>query len=421
MNVLGLIVEYNPFHNGHLLHLETSKRLSGADYVVCVMSGNFIQRGEPALVNKWARTKAALLSGVDLVLELPVVYAMSSAEYFAYGSVRILDSLGVVNSICFGSESGSIEALGHLAGILCDEPQEYREFLRESLDKGLSFPASRQAALEKYCKGIHDHDSDINGILGSSNNILGIEYLKALKKTGSSIAPLTMPRVHNSYNCEKLSGSISSATSIRKGIDEWLTKDISPGFEKTVPGTTLAILKEEIEEGRGPVFPKNFEQVLLALIRSMPIEYLKNTPFISEGLENRIKNAAESCGTFEEMINHAATKRYTKTRIQRIIMSTLTGLSSNEFHEFNNHGGPQYLRILGFNTKGRKLLSTINKKACLPVITKPADFKRSCNPLLRRMLEIEAHSTDMYVLAYKNPEHRKGGQDFTRNIIRIQD
>ena len=181
MKVLGLIVEYNPFHNGHLYHLEESKRLTDADYTVCVMSGNFIQRGEPAIVNKWARTKMALMSGVDLVIELPVVYSMSSAEYFGYGAVKLLDSLGCIDYICFGSESGNIGDLEIIADVLIKEPEEFKGYLKESLNRGYSYPLSRQNALEKYFR-THLNKSDIiQSTLASSNKMDAPRSLSALK------------------------------------------------------------------------------------------------------------------------------------------------------------------------------------------------------------------------------------------------
>lgn len=427
MKVLGLVVEYNPFHNGHSYHLEQSKRLCNADYVVCVMSGNFIQRGEPAIVNKWSRARMALLSGVDLVIELPVVYAMSSAEFFAYGAVKILDSLGVTDYLCFGSESGNIDELDSLAEILHREPESYKSYLKENLSKGLSFPSSREAALLKYSREYSKFNGDIESIITSSNNILGIEYIKALKKLNSIIKPITVKRISNSYNEGTLTGCISSATAIRNNILKKDFNNISSDDKSTLnnelknmlPNESISILTEEFIQGRGPVFASDFEDLLLVLLRRMSKEQLKSLPYVSEGLENRIKDAADSSGNLNELIESANTKRYTATRIQRILFNILTGITSNEFETFNKFGGPQYIRVLGFNNNGRFLISKINKNATLPVIVKAADFKNSCNPLLKRMLEIEDLSTNMYVMGYDNPKFKHSGQEFTQNIIRI--
>jgi predicted nucleotidyltransferase len=219
MKTIGIVAEYNPFHNGHLYQLQASRGQTGADCAVVVMSGNYTQRGEPAIVDKWARAEMALHSGADLVIELPVAYAMGSAEYFAYGAVKLLDSLNAVNMICFGSEAGSIEKLSAAAAILADEPESYKSYLKDYLSKGLSFPAARQKAISSYCKNTYGKD-DLSSLLKSPNNILGIEYLKALRRLKSNIVPMTIERVGNEYNQAELTGKMSSATSIRKTIRE---------------------------------------------------------------------------------------------------------------------------------------------------------------------------------------------------------
>jgi len=413
VKVLGIIVEYNPFHNGHLYHLKESIKLSGADKVICVMSGNFIQRGEPAIINKWARTKMALSAGIDLVIELPTVYAMASAEYFAFGAVKLLDSLGIVDYLCFGSECGNIHALDRIAEVLSDEPLDYKGFLKQNLSKGLSYARCRELALVQYFNEITIPSSETSALLNNSNNILGIEYLKALKRIKSDILPLTITRKNNDYNSLLLSGSISSATAIRKSIFDNELQMQDNELVNSLPDFSLSTIKDEFTNGRGPIYPEKFSNIILSIIRSSSREHLKSLPYVSEGIENRIKVAAENSGTLEELISNIVTKRYTKTRIQRILFSLATGMSSSEFDSFNKHGGPQYIRVLGFSKKGQDMLSKTKKATTIPIIMKTADFKRSCNPLLRRMLEIEAHATDIYVLGYDNPKFKKAGQEFT--------
>jgi len=421
MKVLGIIAEYNPFHNGHLYHLEESKKLSSADYTVCVMSGNFIQRGEPAMLDKWARAEMALLSGADLVIELPVVYAMSSAEFFAYGAVKILDSIGVVDFICFGSEAGSIGMLKKIADVLYNEPEDYKLSLKTHLAKGLSFPSAREAALKQYFSNISPICEHISYLMGASNSILGIEYLKALKRLKSNIMPLTVKRINNDYNSQDITGNISSATAIRKHVFQCSQQHSCPDLSQVLPASSLAVLQREFECGRGPVFPQRFEDIIIYSLRKMTAEQVRNLPYVSEGLENRIKDAAHSSGSLEEILEKVTTKRYTRTRIQRSIFSLLTGLTADDFNLFNKYGGPQYIRVLGFNPKGRELLSVAKKRASLPIIVKTANFKNSCNPLVRRMIEIESFSTDMYVLGFNNPILRKSGQEFTRNIVKLEE
>jgi len=416
MKTVGIIAEYNPFHNGHLYHLRLSRELTGADRVVVVMSGDFTQRGEPALVDKWARAEMALQAGADLVVELPAAYAMGSAEFFAFGAVRILDSLGAVDSICFGSEAGKIESLYPAAEILANEPDGYKSLLRDTLSEGISFPAARQKALARYVKEKYGQDT-LSSVLRSPNNILGVEYIKALIRLDSRITPYTTGRIGNAYNSTELSGEFSSAASIRKilSVNQWdYAKEL---LEFSMPAFSLSVLEREIELGRGPVFPSDFENLIISLLRRSPTDVIKNLPYMEHGLENRFAAAARKAGTFEELTELICTRRYTATRIQRILFSLLIGLDRDKFDYFNSLGGPSYIRVLGFNCKGRQLLSEIRDKAKLPVITRAKGFKKSVLPGVSEMLALEAAAADQYVLAFRNPYFRKSGSDFTHNVI----
>ncbi len=422
MRVLGIITEYNPFHNGHKYHIEQSKAITGCDAVVCVMSGNFIQRGEPALINKFARANIALQSGVDLVIELPLPFAMSSAESFGFGAVKILDSIGIVDCISFGSEHGDIDSLKFIANILANEPDNYKTELKKQLQSGLSFPVCRQIAIEKYIESnpIKHSETNLSSILETSNNILGIEYLKALYRLKSSIKPYTIERVANQYNSPVFTGDISSATAIRNSIFS-INNNLSPSLccstVQAIPDAAKIILEKEFKDGRGPNNINTYENILLAFLRYTSIKNLGELPGISEGLEYRIKKAAEISGNIYELLSNICTKRYTQTRIQRILFSLLAGITKNDMDLFQQYGGPQYARVLGFNKIGRELLSKTKKSSLLPIITKPADYKNSCNRLLTRMLEIEARSTDLYVLGYRNSAFRKAGQEYTQNVV----
>ena len=416
MKVLGIVAEYNPFHNGHLYHLRTSKALIGADCVVAVMSGNFTQRGEPAVFDKWARTQMALLCGVDLVIELPAPYAMGSAEYFAYGAVKLLDSLGAVSVLSFGSESGQLESLKQIASIILEEPQYYKAALKEYLCVGNSFPAARQKALSAYLKARQEKDS-LSDALNSPNNILAVEYLKALMRLDSKITPQTISRIGNDYRSAELTGEISSATSIREllATTDWNTaKEL---LTPSMPLSCLDIIEHEMELGRGPVFPSDFASTILSKLRSMSVDEISALPYMEEGLENRIRVAAEKAGTYDELLDQICTRRYPITRIQRILFSLLIGLTNDSFEAFNGAGGPAYIRILGFNNTGRSLLSAIKGETKLPVITKTADFKNSALANVPEMLSLEARATDQYVLACKSPSMRISGSEFTRTSI----
>jgi predicted nucleotidyltransferase len=412
MNVLGIVTEYNPLHNGHIHHLKESLAASSADAAVCVMSGNFVQRGEPAIVDKWIRAEIALKSGMDLVMELPAVYALSSAEFFAFGAVKILDSLGFVSSICFGSETGVLEPLDAVAEILSNEPEEYKVLLKKNLEKGLSYPAARESALNEFL------GADTAEVVSSSNNILGIEYLKALKRLNSPIRAFTIRRIGAGYNSEHLTGSFSSATSIRGAI---LSHGLeAAGVRSAIPSYAYDVLQREFAAGRGPVYPDYFDRIILSRIRSLSLEQIAAVPDVSEGLENRIKKAALDSNTLDELRKKVSTKRYASTRINRILLNLLLGISNEDLTGFSRYGGPQYIRVLGFTSRGKKLLSKASKTTSLPLIVKTSGFKNSCNRLLTRMLEIDFHATDQYVLAYNNSGFTSGGQDFTRKAVFLQ-
>ena len=239
--VLGIIAEYNPFHNGHLYHLEESKKATNCNYSVAVISGNFTQRGIPSIVDKWQKTKMALSSGVDLVIELPTLYAISSAENFADGAVKILDSLGIVDYISFGAETNDLNILNKISDVLYTESEKFKTILSKELDKGLSFPKARENALIKYL-----NDDEINSeILSSSNNILGLEYLKALKKHKSNIKPFALSRFKVNHNDSNISNNLASSSTIRKFIKD---KDFET-IKKLVPETSYSILMENIKKG----------------------------------------------------------------------------------------------------------------------------------------------------------------------------
>jgi len=412
MRVLGIVAEYNPFHNGHLHHIQKSTEIAGSDYTVCVMSGNFIQRGLPALVNKWSRAEMALLNNIDLVIELPVYYSLSSAEQFAFGSVSILNSLGIVDSICFGSECGNIKILDEIAKILSEEPEEFKKSLAKHLDTGVSFPSARTLALKDCIK--YQSSNTLADITSQPNNILGIEYIKALIKLKSKIKPLTIKRFKADYNSTETKTEIASATSIRKII---LEKDFGM-VKRVMPTSAFEILKREIDQGCGPVLPEAFETAILTYLRKTDIKSLANNPDVTEGIENRIKKASLSSSSLAELLVKIKTKRYTLTHIQRIITCALLGLNKEDSDLFNANGGPQYIRILGFNSKGKELLSKI-KSSHLPLVTAPHDFLRKCNPVQSKMLNADITATDIFCLGYPDKSQRKAGQDFYQKIISV--
>ena len=412
MKVLGLITEYNPFHNGHKYHLEKSLEKAGCDIAVCVMSGNFIQRGQPALINKWARTEMALKNGVDLVIELPVYYALASAEFFAFGAIKILDSLGIIDSVCFGSECGDIESLKLIANILVEQPESFRTELAKYLSQGLSFPKARSLALIDFFKGKSVLNANsIEQIIEQPNNILGIEYVKALTRLDSQITPFTIKRYGTGHHSEDQYENISSATAIRKTLES----NNCEALKQVVPQNVSDIIKAEFKKGRGQVFTDGFSAMIISQIRKSSPEDIQKIIDVSEGIENRIKNASQISGSISNLLNIIKTKRYTSTRLQRILFHILLGHTSDLFDKFNNNGGPQYARILGFSEKGKELLSQIK----MPLVTSPAAFLKNCTDIQREMLEADILASDIYSLAYQMPEQRLASEDFHKKIITV--
>ena len=319
--ILGIVSEYNPFHNGHLRHLEISKQLTKTDFSVVVMSGNFVQRGDTSLVNKWVKTEMALKAGVDLVIELPTVYALSSAENFADGAIKILNSLGVVDYISFGSEVGEITPLNDIANILYKEPKEFSSLITAQLKSGLSYPKAREIALSQFFGTSQKYTE----ILNNPNNILGIEYLKALKRHRTHITPLTIKRDYSDYNSEKVKKGIASATAIRTMVKN------NKNVHYVVPYETYELLDEEINNGIIIKDLSVFEKEIIYTLRKMTLSEIANLPDVSEGLENRIKMAANKFNNLNDLILNIKSKRYTQSRIQRILLYALIGISRKRY------------------------------------------------------------------------------------------
>ena len=406
--VLGVIAEYNPFHNGHLYHLKKSKELTSCDYTIAIISGNFTQRGSTSLIDKWEKTKMALSNGIDLVIELPVLYSISSSENFAEGSIKILNSLGIVDYISFGSETNNINILNSIADVLISEPTEFKEAISCELKKGLSFPKARENALGMYLNDIETYSD----ILSCPNNILGIEYLKALKKYKSTIKPVCFPRFESEYNSNNFSNNIASATAIRNIIKN-KNFDI---IENLVPSETYSILMKNTESGHIVSDLDSFEKEIIYILRKMSLEEILNLPDVSEGLEFNIKKSVNSCNTFDELINLIKSKRYTQTRIQRILLYALLGITKKDMEIAKNT--IPYIRILGFNENGKNLVSEISKKnPKLQIITSVKKFIDTNNDEnLETLINKDIFATNVYTIAFNN--NSMANLDFRNNIIK---
>ena len=379
--ITGIITEYNPFHNGHKYHLEQAKKDTNANSIVCVMSGNFMQRGIPALIDKWKRAEIAVKNGVDLVLELPLVYSVSSAEHFAFGSVSLLNKLNIIDNLYFGSESGDINTLKYISEVLVNEPKEYKSFLKTQLDNGLPFHLSRSNALIDYFK-----NDTIKEVLSNSNNILGIEYIKSLMKLKSNITPATLKREGGTYNSTKLSPNFSSATSIRK----YLKNSNIDNIKNEVPFETYKVLKDLYASE----YPFIFEEDMFKYIKYKLLlngDSLAKIPDVSEGLDNRILNNILKCESLNELILESKSKRYTYTRLNRILTQYFLNLEKYDLLNLTKTQTP-YARVLAFNSTGRAILKKIKNTSDIEIITKMPQKN------LNEHLEIDILGTKAYSL-----------------------
>ena len=405
--VLGIIAEYNPFHNGHLYQIEEAKRKTGAQYVVAVITGNFTQRGNTSLIDKWKKAQMAIENGVDLVLELPTIYSLSSAENFAEGGIKILNKLKIVDTLCFGTETDDFAALNNIANVLYNEPKQYSAILSHELDRGLSFPKARENALLMYLNDIKRYAN----ILSGPNNILAIEYLKALKRLKGDMNPLIIQRRKVYYNDEKIIDEFASATAIRRLIATGEFEDL----RKVMPKNSYMMLKEQIDRGKYVIDIIKYEKEILYTLRKMSIKEISDLPDVSEGLENSIRNAANSCNNLIDFVSMVKSKRYTQTRIQRILLYALLGITKKDMQ--NSKKVIPYVRVLGFDSKGKEMLSDIcNINPKIQLVTSVKRYMdQGPNKILREMLEKDIFATNIYTLAYEYDS--TSNLDYTNKIV----
>ena len=372
---VGIICEYNPFHSGHRYQIE-EMRILGFDRVVCVMSGNTVQRGEFAISDKYTRAEMAVNGGADLVLELPCPYSASSAEFFALAGVRILESAGV-DAICFGSECGEINKLKKAAEIC--ESEAFIEAYKDCISSGMG---SVKAYFEAY-KSISNED-----LPGGANDILGIAYLRALKKENSKIEPVVLKRKGSDYRDEGVEelNVHPSATMLRN----YLIENGPDGkFKGIVPKETFESLKKAIDDGKAPVKMSNLDSAIISVLRLFDPSSLRNIADIGGGLGEKILSVANETTNYEELVLHVSGKHYTEARVRRAILNILLGVSLDDLK-----ASPAYTTVLGFNGKGRELLSELRKKEKIPFITKPADA-----PETERQTILDRRADALFTLA----------------------
>lgn len=370
MKACGLIVEYNPFHHGHVYHIQEAKKASQADCMIAVMSGSFLQRGEPAIIDKFHRTKAALVSGIDIVLELAYPYAVQSSDLFAKGAIQTLHEIGISN-ICFGSESGNVSHFITSYTIFKEKESIYKKILHEHLEQGSSFPEASKKAYQQI--GLTNDQMD----LSQPNNILGFSYVKTILEHNLPIKPLTIKRTNSHYHDQTITSTIASATSIRRQL--FHDAHISPETAATIPDETRKQLEQYNDQATLWHTWEYYFPLVHYRVMTMTLEELSAIQGVDEGLEHRIKKTARKATSFLNWMEAIKTKRYTWTRLQRTFVHILTNTKKIEIEAFVNAGSVPYVRLLGLNKKGQSYLHTIKKEMNVPIIT---SLHRNMHPML---------------------------------------
>ena len=416
MKITGIVCEYNPFHNGHLYHLNKAMELTGADISVAVMSGDFVQRGEPAVLDKYTRASMALNSGVNLVIELPVNYAVSSAESFAAGALKVLDYIKA-DSIAFGSESGDIERLSKLAYILCDNEDMLYKEISKCTANGISYAAARQKIVEKLT------DKDTAAILTSSNNILAVEYLKAIIKNNYAIKPYTVQRQGDAYNDTDIRSDYASATALRGNLK-------ADNISKYIPVKAGLILSLNTNY----IYPDDITEALFTRLldilfasgydKNVFIENVMKYPDVNKEIAGRLYKSAMDMITrtvpqgaeskdngvfsFGSLCEHIKTKEVPLSRIKRALVRITLGIDKKHMEKYSN---APYIRVLGFDKKGQEYLSYIRKTVEVPLITKTADYKE--------ILLDDIHAANIYNMIVAGKYGVKELGDFVRGPVRV--
>ncbi|OQA47932.1 MAG: hypothetical protein BWY46_01640 [Firmicutes bacterium ADurb.Bin300] len=394
MSTFGIVAEYNPFHNGHKLHLDMTR--SSADFVVAIMSGNFVQRGECAIMPQRARAECALKCGVDLLLSLPLTAAVSGAENFAFSAIYILDALGIVDSISFGSESGNSSLLKEAANSLSDKRLD--SIIKNELKSGKTYAKARQAAVEAL------YGKTIASFLSTPNDILGVEYIKAINKIGSDMSFISIKRQGASHDGVSV-GKYKSASQIRKEIYEG--KSIS----ESIPQEVLPIFDKYTKLCKMPPDLSKLEIAVLSELRRKTADDFKKIADISEGLENKLFRAVRASSSLKEVLDNVKSKRYTHSRLRRILLCSFLGIT-REYTDLV----PPYVRVLGFNDRGQKLLAEINKKSTLPIVTRASQVE-ALSTEAKNLFKLECKATDLYSLLLPKPD--ECAKEMTDGIIRI--
>lgn len=392
MKVTGIVCEYNPMHNGHIYHIEQTRK-NGATHIIAVMSGNFVQRGETAIMDKFSRASIAIKNGADLVIEIPSVYSLSSAEFYAKGAVSIMDSLGCVDEISFGSECGDISMLEKSAKSVSEIPHE---LIEQKLKGGMTYPSAVSEIISKK------YGNEFSVITSSPNNVLAIEYLKALDFLDSDITPFTVCRYGAKHDSDDIDGNTASASYIRECILQ------NQSFETLVPSETQNTIEQCRNNGKISDM-KNLEKIILYKLRTISMEELQNIPDVGQGLEYRLKQASSS-DSVNTLLETVKTKRYTMARLRRILMNMLIGITKDDLKIL-----PPYARVIAMNEHGREILA-LCKNSSIPVSTSLSKLAKN-GKNAERFVYLEGIASDIYGLSQNNTGSKN--DDF-RAEIRIE-
>lgn len=428
-HVVGIIAEYNPFHNGHAFHIQEAKRLCSASYCIVVMSGDFVQRGQPAIFDKYVRTFMALSSGADLVVEMPPAFALAGAEDFASCGIALLDSLGVVSHVCFGSECGTTSPLMELARILVQEPKPFQAEMKRLVSSGLSYPKARQAALS-FCLSSCQKPESIASLLSSPNNILGVEYLKAIIRKNSSMVPVTIRRQGAGYHEESLSSEFSSAAAIRRLIFDnfkWSRENAAKCSAPDAPFHKMpAALKNQIPlscldtvNDAVPINVNDFSLLLSyrLLENSSQPEGLERFADVSPELALRMSKYILHFSSFEERIAALKTRQYTYTRISRCLMHILLNMTKEDIDARKRTGYASSIRILGFCRDSAPLLGAVKRGSKLPLVTKTADAPRILSQDALKQFQQDLFCSHVYQSVAEQKSRTRSKNEYTRSVI----
>ncbi len=419
MKVAGVVAEYNPFHKGHKYHLEKARQATGADKIIVVMSGDFTQRGTPAIIDKYERTRMALQNGADLVIELPSCFACSSAEYFASGAMSAMAALGVVNSVCFGSESGEIDELYRIAEVLANETEEFKATIKAELKNGRTYPIARNNALLHCIPEFAEKEN----IIGTPNNILGIEYIKALIQMNSTIRPVAIQRTDSDYHSYRLDQGFASSQALRQTLRMAENRpenfrDVIDRVRMQVPADVYETLFERFGN-RYPIFPNDFSAMLVyKLLLERSHGY---TSFVDVGsdLSDKLIKVTNKAYTFEQFCEHLKSRDVTYARISRVLCHILLNVRQVDMKKYRENGNIFYTRILGFREDAEDLLGEIKKNCKVPLITRVSEGDKLESAIARRQFDRDVLATHIYESIIASKYGAGLMNEYERQIIKV--